>query len=190
MNPEPHDDDNPLPAGVEAHEWQRAEASLELARATQQPLRLCEALAEVARCERRSGWPELAALSLDDALRYARTLGGVDLLADLLCERGDIAADIALQPGTPVTGADLDAWLQARACAAEAATLAAQTSDPAWEVKLLLRASDLFNRLGSAVEAAALQVRAMQRLGQGRLQMAAERAPAAPVPSHAHPTLQ
>lgn len=190
MTPDTNAHDDPQPACVEAHEWQRAEASLELARATRQPLRLCEALAELARCERRSGRADLAAGSYDDALRWARMLGTVDLLADLLCERGEMAADVALQPGTAVTGADLDAWLQARACAAEAATLSARASDPSWEVKLLLRASDLFNRLGSAAEAAALQVRAMQRLGQGRLQMAAERAPAAAVPARAHPTLQ
>jgi hypothetical protein len=34
--------------------------------------------------------------------------------------------------------------------------LAARTSDPGWEVQVLLRASDLFNRLGSSTEATAL----------------------------------
>ena len=144
---------------------QRAEASLELARITHQPLRLCEALAELGRCERRSGQAANAAQRFDEALDWARVLGSADLLAGLLCERGELAADGALDPESPRGEPDPDAWLLARACAAEAASLAAHTSDPGWEVQLLLRASDLFNRLGISGEAVALQTRAMERLG-------------------------
>jgi hypothetical protein len=150
---------------VERHEWQRAEASLELARITRQPLRLCEALAELGRCERRSGQPENAADRFDEALRWARVVSSADLLADLLCERGELAADQAVDPDTPLADPEPDAWLMARACAAEAASLAALTSDPGWEVQVLLRASDLFHRLGIAGEAVALQTRAMERSG-------------------------
>jgi hypothetical protein len=149
---------------VEAHEWQRAQASLELARATRQPMRLCEALIAMARCERRSGWAEDAADTLDEALRWARTLlNSRDLLADLLCERGELAADMALDADSSSPDADPDSWLMARACAAEAAGLAASTSDPDWEIKLLLRASDLLNRLGCTGDAVAIQARAMDR---------------------------
>ena len=151
---------------VERHEWQRAEASLELARITRQPLRLCEALAELGRCERRSGDGDAAAVRFDEALQWARCLASVDLLADLLCERGELAADAAIDAVTPGNDPEPDAWLQARACAAEAAQLAAHTSDPAWEVQVLLRASDLFNRLGSSVDAVALQARALLRQKQ------------------------
>jgi hypothetical protein len=185
--PVPADPDLPTRPEVEAHEWQRARASLEMARATRQPLRLCEALSEIGRCERRSGQADLAAAHFDDALRWARVLGTVDLLADLLCERGELAADAALDEQGIDHAADPDAWLQARACAAEAASLASRTSDPEWEVKLLLRASDLFNRLGSSVEAVALQVRAMQRLGRSTPR---DGNMAETLDSQAHPTLQ
>ena len=179
--------DAPNASEVEAHEWQRAAASLELARATRQPLRLCEALAQRARCERHSGQPAAAAASFDEALGWARLLASVDLLADLLCERGELAANSALSVDAATPEADPDAWLLARHCAAAAAGLAARTSDPAWEVKVLLRASDLFNRLGSSVEATALQVRAMRRLSQGPV---CDTSPPPAIQAVAHPTLQ
>jgi hypothetical protein len=173
--------------GVEAHEWHRAEASLERARALQQPLRLAEALAELGRCARRSGDAEQAAQRFDEALRWARSLPVPDLLADLLCERGEMAADQVPAARSPDAERDPDAWLHARACAAEAAALAPSTSDPAWEVYLLLRASDLFNRLDCANEAVALQVRAMQRQTGGA---DADAAAHAAVELQPHATLQ
>lgn len=158
VEPQQHDHE------VEAHEWQRAHASLDLARATGQGFRLCEALAALSRIERRAGWLQDAADALDESLRWARVLGGVDNLVDLLCERGELAMDTACDNNTPVAQADADLLLQARACAAEAASLAHQVSCPAWEVKVLLRASDLFNRLGHNGEAVALQARALLRM--------------------------
>lgn len=157
-------DDRPRPL-VQPYEWRRAEASLEMALCTRQPLRLSEALAELGRCERRSGAPDDAGRRFDEALCWARKAGSVDLLADLLCERGELAADMALDALEPGNDPDPDAWLLARACAIEAAALAAHTSDPTWEVQVLLRASDLFNRLGNPISATALQSRALQRMG-------------------------
>lgn len=171
--------------GVEAHEWQRAYASLDMARCTKQPLRLCEALTELGRCERRSGNAEAAAQRFDEALNWAQLVGVADLLTDLLCERGELAADQAPDALAAQPAGDPDAWLLARACAAEAARLAAHTSDPAWEVRVLLRASDLFNRLGSAVEAVALQARALQRQGRP-----APLDAGAAADKQVHPTLQ
>lgn len=172
---------------VERHEWQRAEASLEMARITRQPLLLSEALAQLGRLDRRSGEPAKAALHLDEALAWARVVGSVDLLADLLCERGELAADEAMDPQQPRNDPEPDAWLLSRACAAEAAVLAALTSDPGWEVQVLLRASDLFNRLGIAVEALALQTRALERLGGAPLRGSP---PSSPIDAPAHATLQ
>lgn len=164
MHPFPEDHDGPAERPhVEDHEWQRARAALDLACATGSALRRSEALAELGRCEQRSGNLTAAAERFDEALRWARALGGVDLLAQLLCERGELAADAAIDPLAPAEPPDPDGWLQARACAAEAAALASRTSDAGWEVQLLLRASELFNRLGRAAEAVALQARALQR---------------------------
>ncbi|MBK7062776.1 MAG: hypothetical protein IPI03_17055 [Rubrivivax sp.] len=176
----------PVFTGVEAHEWQRAEASLDMARITLQPWRLCEALTALGRCERRSGNTDAAARRFDAALAWARVLGCADLLADLLCERGELAADRAPDAQAADGDGDPEAWLLARACAVEAAGLAAQTSDPTWEVRLLLRASDLFHRLGSADDAAALHLRAMQRQGRP---VPGER-PVQAADPQAHPTLQ
>lgn len=164
--PEPAEPPRP-DRDVEAHEWQRAHASLELARATGQAFRLCEALAALSRIKRRAGWPQDAAEALDEALRWASVLGSIDTLVDLLCERGELAMDTACDSDTPVAQADADLLLQARACAAEAASLAHQVSCPDWEVKVLLRASDLFNRLGHNGEAVALQARALLRMNAG-----------------------
>ena len=166
MHPFPDVPDGPTDwPRVEDHEWQRARAALEFARATGSTLRRSEALAELGRCEQRSGNLTAAAERFDEALCWARALGSVDLLAQLLCERGELAADAAIDPMAPAEPPDPDGWLQARACAAEAAALAARTSDAGWEVQLLLRASELFNRLGRATEAVALQTRALQRQG-------------------------
>lgn len=181
------DVDIDTPLLVPAHEWQRAEAALEMARSTQQALRLCEALTELGRCERRSGATDGAAVRLDEALHWARRVGSVVLLADLLCERGELAADVAIDPASPGQEPEPDAWLLARACATEAAGLAGHTSDPGWEVQVLLRASDLFNRIGNPVSAGALQLRAMIRLSRpARVEVTA----APRIESAAHPTLQ
>jgi hypothetical protein len=172
---------------VQPYEWRRAEASLEMARCTRQPLRLSEALAELGRCERRSGAPDGAGRRFDEALHWARAAGSVDLLADLLCERGELAADVALDALAPGNDPDPDAWLLARACAIEAAGLAAYTSDPGWEVQVLLRASDLFNRLGNPISATALQSRALRRMGASPRH---ERPPTVAVEPESQPTLQ
>lgn len=179
--------DTEAPPPVPAHEWLRAEAALEMARATRHPLRLCEALAELGRCERRSGDQVRAAWRLDDALQWARSAGSTDLLADLLCERGELAADLAADPLPTELEPDPDTWLLARACATEAAGLAGRTSCPGWEVQILLRASDLFSRLGNPVSAGALQSRAMICLGRPDR---AEAVSSPAIESAAHPTLQ
>lgn len=178
------------PWQVQPHEWLRAQASLELARATHQPVRLAEALVELGRCARRAGLAQAAAAHFDEALGWAGLLEAPDLMADLACERGELAADaVAGTPSAPDRHdpIGLDAWLTARGCAAEAAALAARVSDPEVEVRLLLRASDLFDRLGATVEAGALQVRAMRRSGR-----AVETPAAAPraIELQGHPTLQ
>ena len=172
---------------VQSYEWLRAEASLEMARFTRQPTRLCEALVDLGRCERRSGAPDGAGERFDEALHWARSTGSVDLLADLLCERGELAADVALDALDPGSDPEPDAWLLARACAIEAAGLAARTSDPGWEVVVLLRASDLFNRLGNPISATALQSRALQRMNRSPLH---DRPAALAVEAALHPTLQ
>lgn len=182
-----HDPDTCQSNAVQPHEWQRARASLERARITRQPLRLCEALVELGRCARRSAQAERAADWLDEALRWARVVGSTDLIADLCCERGELAADLALAPPAPGRTPDADAWLLARACAAEAATLSVRTSDPSWEISLLLRASDLLDRLGSPAEATALQVRALARAGIDRLDGGR---PSPAIEMQGHPTLQ
>ena len=64
-------------------------------------------------------------------------------------------------------GSSAEARQRAHAYAAEAARLAAQVSDPAWEVKVLLRVSEVLDGMGSHSEAIELQCRAMTLMSPG-----------------------
>lgn len=151
---------------VAAHEWARAQATLEMARATQQPWHWCEGLQALARCQRDSGDADAAQASLARALAWAPLLGAADLWAELLCERAELAAATLVDAQSPASDAELEDWLLARSCASDAAALAGRSSDATREVAVLLRASALFKRLGQPAHAVALQARAMNRLAR------------------------
>lgn len=162
----PPQPDPDVATDVAAHEWARAQAALEMARATQQPWHWCEGLQALARCQRDSGDAPAAEASLDHALAWAPLLGAVDLWVELLCERAELATATLLDARAPATDAELEDWLLARSCASDAAALASRSSDATREVAVLLRASALFDRLGQPVHAGALQARALGRLAE------------------------
>jgi hypothetical protein len=108
---------------------------------------------------------------LERALSQSLLMPGVDGRVDLLCELAELAARSAEREkhsahGTAEGGSA--ARRRARQHAAQAASLAAQVSDPSWEIKVLLRVSDVFDRCGNHDEAVELQSRAM-RLMAGEL---------------------
>jgi tetratricopeptide (TPR) repeat protein len=98
----------------------------------------------------------------ENALAASRRLPGVDAQVELLCELAELSASIAEQQERSAAGSDGAARQRARGHAQAAAALAANVACPGWEIKVLLRISDVFDRLGQHEQAGELQTRAMQ----------------------------
>jgi len=164
-------DGHALAEGPDRQAARAALKAVDEARAHGHPIVLCEALTDAARC--------LAALHaytqsedyLQQALHWAGMLHSADLRADLLCALAEVAcneADLLVQrkdhsqEGVQRRQAARE---RARDWSHEAACLAGATSDPHWEVKVLLRASDVLDRGGDRDEAVLIQNRAMTLMG-------------------------
>lgn len=128
---------------------------------------LCEALTEAGRALASVRAYSLSESCLAQALQCATLMAAPDLRANLMCALAEVAtnsAELARWRGdTPDDGQA--ARRRARQHAHEAAALAGGTSDPQWELKLLLRASDVLDRCGQHDEALQMQQRAMLLLG-------------------------
>lgn len=125
---------------------------------------LCEALTEAARALASVHAYGPADSCLAQALQAALLLGTADLQADLHCALAEVAtnaADLAQLRGQ----ASGDTRRRARDHAHAAVQLASHTADPHWEVKLLLRASDVLDRCGRHDDALAVQQRALVLIG-------------------------
>lgn len=180
------------PTAYQRRALQIALLALTAAEIRQRPTEMVHVLAEVARCLVTTGDLRSAQAYLERALQWCDALGhqagANELRADLLCALAEVACQAADQhdqgldalaeegdedlPAAPVPRADRE---QARDQAIEAAVLAGRSSDPMWEVKLLLRASDVLDRCGDHDDAAAMQDRAMALMG-----LMKPEAPAAP----------
>jgi hypothetical protein len=140
----------------------QAVCALDAAEAAADPAQLSQALAEVSRCHRAVGALAEADWYAKRGLAVARTIGAVDASVDALCHLGELALERAerLDEQDETRGAHRlrDA---VRDHGYEAAQLARHTADPQWEVTVLLRVADLFDRLGDHEDAIALQCRAM-----------------------------
>jgi hypothetical protein len=139
-----------------------AVCELDAAEAAAEPARLSQALAQVSRCHRAVGALAEADWYARRGLSAARGLGAVDASVDALSELAELSLDRAdrLDSQDESRGAHRlrDA---ARDLAFEAAGLAQRAADPRWEITVLLRVSDLFDRLGDHDDAIALQCRAV-----------------------------
>ena len=144
------------------HLLREAVATLDRAEAAGEPAQLSQALAQVSRAHREMGAIAEADWYARRGLSVARGLGVVDASVDALCELAQLAVERAdrLDDQDEPRGAHRlrDA---ARDHAFEAANLAQRAADSQWEVTVLLRVSDLFDRLGDHDDAIALQCRAM-----------------------------
>lgn len=132
-----------------------------------QPAALCHALTEAARALAGLHAYSPAESYLAQALRWACVLGSADLRADLQCALAEVAtnaADLAQLRGDRDDGGRR-ARDRARDHAFEAARLAGQVTDPHWEVKLLLRTSDVLDRCGDHDDALLMQQRAIELMG-------------------------
>lgn len=130
------------------------------------PAAMCHALTEAARALAGLHAYGPAESYLGQALRWAGQMGGQDLSAELECAWAEVAtnaADLAEhQDDTPRSRAARE---RARDHAFEAARLARRTTDPNWEIRVLLRASDVLERCGDNDDAVQLQQRAMLLMG-------------------------
>jgi hypothetical protein len=139
-----------------------AVSALDDAEATADAARLSQALAEVSRCHRAVGALAEADWYAKRGLAVSRTIGAVDASVDALCHLAELALERSerLEVQDESRGAHRlrDA---VRDHGYEAAQLARHTADPQWEVTVLLRVADLFDRLGDHEDAIVLQCRAM-----------------------------
>jgi hypothetical protein len=139
-----------------------ATALLDAAEAAGEPAQLSQALAHVSRCHRRVGALAEAVWFAKRGLQLARGLSAVDASVDALCELADlgIARAALLDDQDEPRGAHR-LRDTARDHGFEAARLALRSADPKWEITVLLRVSDLFDRLGDHEDAIAMQCRAV-----------------------------
>lgn len=144
-----------------------ARRSLDEAEVSGRPYEMCAALSHLASCYRADGAIDVAVALFDQSLHWARVSGSTDLLVDLLCQASDLSAGPKQQadasgPAPAHAPARHDAAAdRARGLAAEASSLASHVADPAWESKVLLRLSDVLDRLGDHGDALTLQMRAL-----------------------------
>lgn len=135
-----------------------AEAAVESARCTMRPAAMASTLAQWARCYRGMGHVDAAHLAFEQALPWTRLLGSTDATVDLLCELAECTADYAEALD------DDEDRRAARRCARdharEAWMLSPRVADAAWEIRVLLRVSEVLERLGDRADALALQTRA------------------------------
>lgn len=120
------------------------------------------ALVRLARCYRRHGLLAAANTSLLQALAWSRLTGAVDGTVDLLCDLCELAADIADEHDDDDRTRGRAARDEAREHAREACTLAARVADGKWEIRVLLRVSEVLDRFGDRATVVALQTRALQ----------------------------
>jgi hypothetical protein len=156
-----------LPEGHARQALTLAMRTLDMAQLRQRPADMSTALALVARSMKALGAFPAAEDYLLQARHWARLLPGRDALIDLECELAEVAcvrAEAALASGAQRTHLR-QAREHARSHALEAASLAAHASDGQWEVKVLLRISDVLDRCGEHDDAAALQNRAISLMG-------------------------
>jgi tetratricopeptide (TPR) repeat protein len=159
------DDDGVMPAALP---YGPARVALDLAvrrldeaELNREPSEMSEALAGLARCYRSlSAWSP-ALDYMQQALRWAHVSGGVDQRVNLLCE----LAELACSTSESILAPDGQESRAARECARdhafEAARVAVHAADPQWEIKVLLRVSDVLDRCGDHDDAITLQTRAL-----------------------------
>ena len=156
-----------LPEGQARQALTLALRTLDMAQTREHPADMSTALALVARSLKALGAFPAAEGYLLQARRWAALLPGRDAMIDLECELAEVAcarAEAALALGDDRTSLRR-ARERARAHALEAASLAGQCSDGQWEVKVLLRISEVLDRCGDHDDAATLQNRAISLMG-------------------------
>lgn len=156
-----------LPYGPGRAALDLAVRRLDEAEQNREPSAMCEALAGIARCYRSLSAFSAALDFMEQALRWSYALGGVDQRVELLCELAELscAASDAARAGNDERQARI-AREFARDMAFEAARVATHAADPHWEIKILLRASDVLDACGDHDDAITLQTRAIELMAR------------------------
>jgi hypothetical protein len=137
-------------------------AALDLAERHRHPLEMSLALAQMARCHQGLGSLGPAEWYLEQSLRWAYTLGAVDQGVEILCLLAEVSCALAEQLAADDEPRSHAALERTRDFAFEATTLVTKVTDPHWEIKVLLRVSDVLDRCGDHDDAVELQSRAMR----------------------------
>jgi hypothetical protein len=140
-----------------------AEAALDEAEQRGEPAMLSQALAWVAQCHRQVGALAEAVWYAKRALAVARGLPAVDASVDALCTLAELCVERAgrLNPDDEPRGVHR-LHEAARDHAFEASQLVQHCADANWEVAVLMRASEVLDRLGDHDDAVVLQRRMIQ----------------------------
>ncbi len=164
------------PGALMRQTLQLATRVLDLAELYRRPHDMCQATAQVARCLKAMGDHGSAEAYLLKSMAWSACIPGVDARVDLLCELSEVVCSLAETGFDDGDAMARHAALErARDHAFEAAGLAHRTADPQWEIKVLLRISDVLNRCGDHDDAASMQDRAITLLGlQANLDSASE----------------
>ena len=149
----------PSPARTALRE---AAAALDRAEQFHQPLEMTLALAQMARCYRGLQALVPAERYLERALAWAHTLGAIDQSVEILCLLAETSCSIAESQSHGKARGGHAARERTRDRAFEVAGLAGHVADPEWEIKVLLRISDVLDRCGDHGDAVELQSRAMR----------------------------
>lgn len=166
--------DSPARAALAA-----ALAALDRVESRGEPSVIAHSLGDVAQCYALLGMHAHRRWYLQQALRFASILGAVDASVDILCQLAEAHVE-ACKDGADRAALDDDddprrahsARDQARDSIFEATRLVHRSADPQWEVTVLLRVSDLLDRIGDHDDAIALQRRALTLIAQGAVQCA------------------
>jgi hypothetical protein len=140
------------------------EASAALDRAEQgcHPLEMCLALAQMARCYRGLQALGPAELYLEQALPWAHALGAIDQSVEILCQLTEVSCALAEQHARTDARRGHAALERTRDRAFEITAMAGHVADEEWEIKVLLRISDVLDRCGDHDDAVELQSRALR----------------------------
>jgi len=150
----------------------------ELVEGSHRAAAMCQALTDAARALAGLHAYGPAESHLAQALRWAVLMGGHDLGADLHCAWAEVATNAAdLTAAQGERACSRAARDRARDHAFEAARLASLATDPNWEIRVLLRASDVLDRCGDHDDSVLLQQRALVLMDLGQAGLPAECAP-------------
>ena len=155
-----------------------AAAALDLAERYKQPLEMSLALAQMARCYRALNALGPAESCLERAQGWAHVLGAMDQAVEITCLLAETRCSIAEALVDNEPERSHAALERTRDAVFEAAGQAGSVADPAWEIKVLLRISDVLDRCGDHDDAVELQSRAMRLMyGESPAWQALESAP-------------